>query len=348
MKSILLPPRDKTKFAIFGKIHYLDYFIEKLHANGFSQPVVFISPEQQYERDRRLLEKYGYVSGLDRLIERGLAMKRVFDDVNAPECLKEISRYNCNVGFSINCRNIIKRPLIDFFEGRLFNIHDSFLPNERGGALNTWRILNDIKSVGNTIHLVDEGIDSGEIVFQEQVELKEEFPLPIDYDRAQLINCHKILDRFITACVENRPISLRPQSHAASIYLPRLHTEVNGAIDWNWDVHDVERFIRAFSDPYPGAFTFLKDRKVHILRARIAPSKRSFHPFCNGKVVNVLNDGSVLVVAGGKSLIVMKASWNSGEILDASNIFNIKHTLHTPREVLDRARIHVPKVQDMK
>lgn len=347
MKSISLPHRDKTKFAIFGKIHYLDYFIEKLHANGFSQPVVLISPEQQYERDRRLLEKYGYVSGLDSLIERGLAIKRVFYDVNDPECLKEISRYNCNVGFSINCRNIIKRPLIDFFEGRLFNIHDSFLPNERGGALNTWRILNDIKSVGNTIHQVDEGIDSGDIAFQEKVELKDEFPFPIDYDRAQLQCCYKIFDQFIESCVKNKPIVLSPQNNDASIYLPRLYTEINGAIDWDWDAEDVERFIRAFSDPYPGAYTFIKERKVHILRASLAQPNHRFHPFCNGKVITVHHDGSVTTVAGGRCLRIRKVSFDE-DVIDASRVLNIKNTLYTPRELLDKARYYVPKIQDMK
>jgi len=113
MKTIVLPPHERMNFAIFGKIHYLDYFIEKLHEYGFTVPIVFTSPDDEYERDKRLLSKYGFFSNLDSLAERGLAIKKVFENVNDPECQKEISRHNCNVGFSINCRNIIKRPLID-------------------------------------------------------------------------------------------------------------------------------------------------------------------------------------------------------------------------------------------
>lgn len=347
MKLIQLPSHTQIKFAIFGKIHYLNYFLERLHDEKFQVPIVFISPESQYERDQRLLSKHRLWDDLNILVERGLAIKKVTEDVNLPECMNEIIRNGCNVGFSINCRNIIKRSLIEHFEGRLFNIHDSFLPNERGGALNTWRILNNILLVGNTIHQVDEGIDSGDIAFQEKVELKDEFPLPIDYDRAQLQCCYKIFDQFIESCVKNKPIVLSPQNNDASIYLPRLYTEINGAIDWDWDAEDVERFIRAFSDPYPGAYTFIKERKVHILRASLAQPNHRFHPFCNGKVITVHHDGSVTTVAGGRCLRIRKVSFDE-DVIDASRVLNIKNTLYTPRELLDKARYYVPKIQDMK
>jgi len=348
MRTIALPPPADMRFAIFGQIHYLDYFIQGLHARGFAPPVVFVSPASQYDRDRRLLGPHGLWGDLDGLVARALAVKRVMEDVNTPECHDEIRRHRCNVGFSINCRNIIKRPLIDLFDGRIFNIHDSYLPNERGGALNTWRILNDIRRVGNTIHQVDEGIDSGDIAFQEMVDLEQEAPLPLDYDFAQVRCVHKIFDEFLDACVKNHTIRLRAQDHAASLYLPRLYTEVNGAIDWDWDVADVEKFIRGFADPYPGAYTFLKGKKLHVLRAEIGGAKRRFHPFVNGKVVNVLGDGSAAVVAGGGTLVVKRLRWEDGDLVDAASVLTTRHTLFTPPEILARARQHVPKITEMK
>lgn len=348
MKTILLPPHNSIKFAIFGKIHYLDYFLKRIRAEGFPVPVVFVSPEQQYVRDRRLLARYGLYSDLESLEREGYALTREFEDVNDPECLKEIAVHGCNVGFSINCRNIIKRALINLFEGRLFNIHASYLSNERGGALNTWRILNNIRFVGNTIHQIDEGIDTGDIAFQEQMELKEEFPLPIDYDRAQILCCRRIFDQFIAACTKREAIRLRPQDNQASVYFPRLYTEVNGAIDWNWEASNVEKFIRAFSDPYPGAYTFVKGKKLHILRATIEARELRFHSFCNGKVIAVNEDRSVGVIAGGRVLRINRVSLADGTVIDAGAILRAGQTLVTPPSILAKARRYVPRVQEMK
>ena len=64
-------------------------------------------------------------------------------------------------------------------------------------------------------------------------------------------------------------LELKPQNQKLASYYSRLYTEINGAIDWNWSVTQIENFIRAFSKPYPGAFTFFKEYKLYIWKAKI-------------------------------------------------------------------------------
>ena len=68
----------------------------------------------------------------------------------------------------MSCRSIIGKKVIDFFDGKIFNIHPAYLPKERGGGIFSWRILNNIKEISATIHYLDEGIDTGNIVLQEK------------------------------------------------------------------------------------------------------------------------------------------------------------------------------------
>ena len=77
------------------------------------------------------------------------------------------------------------------------------LPKERGGGLNSWRILLNRKKVGNTIHIVDTGIDTGEVILQSEIKLKKKYPKPIYYDYAQLINVKDLLKKFFIRIKNN-------------------------------------------------------------------------------------------------------------------------------------------------
>ena len=249
------------KFAILGRIIYSDHFIKELHRNGFPKPVVIVSPDEGYLRDRRLLEPFGLWGDLEALEEQGLCELYKYKNVNTDEVLNLLKEKQCNIGFSINCRNIVKSDIINFFNRNIFNIHDSYLPNERGGALNSWRILNGINSVGNTIHYLEEGIDSGPIVLRQMVDIEKLNPRPVDYLKTEVENCEQLLTQFVEILVRGDKIPNLVQNNDRSLYFPRLYTELNGAINWDWKVEKVEMFIRAFSTPYPGAYTYYRGKK---------------------------------------------------------------------------------------
>ena len=334
------------KFAIFGKIIHTDYFVELLSKNGFKKPLVIISLDEEYYRDKRLLSPYGLDSRIEDMAKDGLCDLYKLKTVNCPEAISLMNKHQVNMGISINCRNIIKKEIINYFDTPIYNLHDSYLPDERGGALNTWRILNSVNEVGNTLHHLDEGIDTGDIVLQEKTLLNKEYPYPIDYLNAETENCRKILFEFIQLLKNNKKINAIKQENDKSYYYPRLHTEINGIINWDWNIEEIERFIRAFSLPYPGAFSYYKEEKVHILSSRIESNSITFHPFANGKIVTVLDDKSVRVVGGGKSLIIDRISVNNLEMVPG-DFLEIKYSLNSPFDEKQKASIHIPSTLSM-
>lgn len=339
-------PRD-FQFAIFGKIVYTDHLIKELVARGFPAPVVIISPDEEYLRDERLLRPFGLCSDLTELAQAGKAKVYKLDNVNTDSALKILAEHRCNVGFSTSCRNIIRKMIIDHFKGEIFNIHDSYLPDERGGALNTWRILNGIVSVGDTIHYLDEGVDSGKILLQRRVTIKKKFPKPVDYLLAELDNCKVLLTRFVDLFMKNDPVPAFAQDNNKSLYYPRLYTEQNGIIDWDWPVEFAERFIRGFSTPYPGAYTYYNGKKIHIIEAHMDTKMRQrFHPFCNGKIVTVLDDLSVRVIAGGRAIILTQMVAD-GKTIRPGEMLSLKYTLHSPEKELELSKNYVPTTREM-
>ena len=100
--------------------------------------------------------------------------KRVRSD---SEILKDI-----DIIVSYGCKHIIKKKLIDRFRNRIINLHISFLPYNRGADPNLWSFLEDTPK-GVTIHLIDEGIDTGNILIQREVAMSPTDTLRTSYAR---------------------------------------------------------------------------------------------------------------------------------------------------------------------
>ena len=342
-----LPSEQNFQFAIFGRHATSADFVNKLHEKGFPVPTVIISDDDEYIRDQRLLKPFGLYGELENLAEKGWANLYKLKNINCDEALNILADNKCNIALSISCRNIIKSPLIDFFAGKIFNLHDSFLPNERGGALNSWRILNGIDSMGCTIHHLDEGIDTGAIVLQKETKISKPYPKPIDYLFAEVENGKWLIDVFIELILNSESIPSQKQDNEKSVYFPRLFTEKNGIIDLDWDIDHIERFIRAFSSPYPGAYSYYRDKIIRFLDVIIDESmKKSFHPYGNGKVVTLMSEGSVRIIAGGHALIVKSVSVDGKEETPAK-VLGVKHSLISPHEELLAARAYVPNTKAM-
>lgn len=90
------------------------------------------------------------------------------DTVNKVESIEKIKEWRGEICISVFFGYIVKKPFLDIFSGRCFNIHPAFLPFNRGSAPNVWAIIEGTP-VGATLHVIDEGVDTGSIVDQRRV-----------------------------------------------------------------------------------------------------------------------------------------------------------------------------------
>jgi len=120
---------------------------------------------------------------------------------------EEISKFDPELVVSFGYRHIIKKPIIEQFRGKMINLHISYLPWNRGASPNLWSIV-DKTPKGVTIHLIDEGVDTGDIIFQKIVPMDEELTLRESYDLLQ----SEIQDLFIEKWDEIKGLDLSFQS----------------------------------------------------------------------------------------------------------------------------------------
>jgi methionyl-tRNA formyltransferase len=160
---------------------------------------------------------------------------------------------------------ILPKSILSIPKFGAVNVHASLLPKYRGAAPIAWAILKGEKVTGVTTMMMDEGMDTGDILLQAEVPIGDEETCERLHDRlassgAQLLL--ESLEKMKTGDI--RPI---PQDHSKATYAPPLKKE-DGHIDWEKGAKDIDRQIRAFN-PWPGAFTKWGDQLLKIFKGEV-------------------------------------------------------------------------------
>ncbi|MDH5652081.1 MAG: formyltransferase family protein [Gammaproteobacteria bacterium] len=341
-----MPNWKDVKFALFGHGYHICRFSKLLIAQGFQKPVIITHPRAEHERDIRLLGKESTYQNIFDVADKLELELLEAKSVNTKEVSDYLIKHHCNAGFSFSCRSIIKSEIISILSGKIFNIHPSMLPKERGGGTFSWRIMRGINEAAGTLHVLTEGIDEGPIIYQKRKNMVNKRPIPADmlYETFQLFD--ELLDTFVDDLKKNAGLNITPQNEEAGTYLPRLHTETNGAIDWTWSGDEIDRFIRAFSRPYPGAFTYVGSNIIHIIEATYEKSD-SMHPYMSGRIVNASINGDITVYVRDGILNIHKIRIDDDEVKPAQYI-SLLNVLHTPPDIIAKSRSVVVKVSQMK
>lgn len=153
------------------------------------------------------------------------------------------------------------------------NLHGSLLPKYRGAAPINWAIMRGEKETGVTSFLLKQEIDTGDILFQEKIAIRENETAGELHDRMMRLGAEVVL-RSVQALEQGKAQPM-PQSDAESTTAPKIHAETC-QLDFSLSTRELHNFIRGLS-PYPGARMLLHDKLLKVLRAEIAPGARSHH-----------------------------------------------------------------------
>lgn len=201
------------------------------------------------------------------------------------------------------------------------NVHDSLLPQYAGFSPLIWALINGEREVGVTAHLMDEELDAGDIVLQQAVTVE-----PSD-TATDLF--HKTVDliapvtRGALSLIASGQTEFTPQDRSRASFFHKRSIE-DSRIDWTWPAEDLERLVRAQSDPYPSAFTFHRGKRLEVLSAVVSQNRYGGTP---GRIFYREGDGVVIVAGAGArtgrhhGLAVTRVRTEDGRELPATAYF---------------------------
>ncbi len=210
--------------------------------------------------------------------------------------LNKVKEINPDIIFSIYYRKILPKSILNIPKLGCINIHPSLLPYYRGPVPTAWAIEKGEEKFGITIHLMDEGIDTGNILIQEKFIIgKNETGYQL-YTRAMKLGASMLCENFDK--IINNEIQSTPQKGNGSYYGKK-----NGkyTIDWKDSVHNIRNKIRVHAKPFNPAETLLFNRYILINEAQISNDK---HPAQGCGVIIGFKDKMPIISCADGNLIL--------------------------------------------
>lgn len=170
------------------------------------------------------------------------------------------------------------------------NLHDSLLPKFTGFSPVLWALISGESETGLTVHRMDEGLDTGDILVQRAVSIG-----PTDTGTELVLRGMELIPdalREALHALESGTAQWKPQRKSERTYFHR-RSERDSRIDWNWSAVDLERFVRALSEPYPRAFSYYRGERIEVLAAAVSEARYGGTP---GRVI--VQEGGAAVVCG--------------------------------------------------
>ncbi|MEI7408347.1 bifunctional UDP-4-amino-4-deoxy-L-arabinose formyltransferase/UDP-glucuronic acid oxidase ArnA [Pectobacterium aroidearum] len=239
------------------------------------------------------------------------------EDVNHPLWVNRIRELAPDVIFSFYYRTLLSDDILQLPSFGAFNLHGSLLPRYRGRAPVNWVLVNGETQTGVTLHKMVSRADAGDIVAQSVVAIDDEDTALTLHGKCRTAAAALLAQQL--PLIRSREIMLTPQDESQASYFGR-RTAADGLIDWQKSAREINNLIRAVTEPYPGAFTFLGERKVVIWRARVLKNDSLKANGVKQEPGSIISTSPLVVSCGEDVLEIVSGQSESGLYMSGSRL----------------------------
>ena len=195
---------------------------------------------------------------------KGLKVLQPIKVKNNVEFLEEIRNINPDVICVVAYGKILPKDLLDIPKYGCVNVHGSLLPKYRGAAPIQWAVLNGDKTTGITTMYMNEGMDTGDMILKEEVEIGEEETTGELWNRLSQVGAKLLVETLKLIESENAPREKQGENFTLA---PMLNKEM-AKIDWeNKSADEIKNLVRGLN-PIMGAYSFIDGKKVKFWKVR--------------------------------------------------------------------------------
>jgi len=197
------------------------------------------------------------------------------EDINHPLWVERIREMGADILFSFYYRDMVGKEILEIPPAGCLNLHGSLLPGYRGRCPVNWVLIHGEKETGVTLHYMTPRPDDGDIVGQKRVAIDDN-DTALSLHKKLATAAGNLLDDLLPKIRENRAERIPQEQSSASYFGGRGPDD--GEIVWRQDAAAVRNLVRAVTRPYPGAFSYLGNRKCIFWQVRPAETIRSAPP----------------------------------------------------------------------
>ena len=276
-----------------------------LHENHFNISLVITQPDRKKGRGRKLVPPP--IKQTAEFLDYDIIQPEA---VRLPHVQAHIKHLDPDIIVVVAFGQILPKAILCAAKKGAVNLHASLLPKYRGPAPIQWAVINGESETGLTTMIMDEKMDTGDILLSETVHISKNDTSQTLHDRLATTGA-ELLVRTLKDLDKNT-IQPVPQDHTHATYAPMLKKN-DGLIDWLLPAEKIDAFIRGMN-PWPGAFTRIDNRRLKIFHVKVEVSVSDETP---GTVVKGFPD-ELWVATGTHVLSISEIQSESGKRLPVS------------------------------
>jgi methionyl-tRNA formyltransferase len=237
-------------------------------------------------------------------------------NLKSEEFLDQLKNLNGNLQIVVAFR-MLPKAVWQLPEYGTFNLHASLLPNYRGAAPINWAIINGETKTGVSTFFIDEKIDTGNIILQEEVAIGDDETLGELHDILMKVGSSLVVKT--VQLIEKGTVQTIKQPEIEEKPAPKIFTETC-KINWNDTLNNTYNLIRGLN-PYPAAWTTLINMDEEI-KVKIYDVKKELasHQHKTGTLITSKNDIKVAVSRG--YIIIESLQLAGKKQMDSKSLLN--------------------------
>lgn len=270
------------RIVFMGTPDFAKESLEAIYNAGHEIIGVVTNPDKPKGRGMKMVSS----AVKDFAIEKGLKIYQPLKVRNNDEFLEEIKSLNPDVICVVAYGKILPKEILDIPKLGCINVHGSLLPKYRGAAPIQWAVLNGDKTTGITTMYMDVGMDTGDMILKEEVEIGDDETTGELWDRLS-----KIGGKLLVKTLEKIEDGTAPREKQGDNFTiaPMLDKSM-AKIDWeNKTAQEIKNLVRGLN-PIMGAYTFLDDKKIKFWKVDVASKEEIM-----SEGMEILRNGVVIV-----------------------------------------------------
>ena len=264
----------------------------KMLIENYGVKAVFTQPDRPKGRGKKL----AFSDVKEVAVQHDIPVYQPIKLKEEQEMIEELKKMEPDFIIVVAFGQILTKEVLDIPKYGCINLHGSLLPMYRGAAPIQWAVINGEKVSGNTTMLMDVGLDTGDMLMKDEVEIPDEMTAGELYDILKERGAN-LLKETIEKMVKGE---ITPEKQSDETFYAKMLDKNMALINWDDSAEKIHNLIRGLN-PWPIAYTNYNDDKMKIFESKVLKEK---HNKTNGTILDVSKEG--MKVACGEGVLLIK------------------------------------------
>ena len=288
-----------------------DFAVPSLKAliNKYGVCAVFTQPDRPKGRGKRL----AFSPVKEEALKHNIKIYQPEKLKDEKEMIQELKDMEPDFIIVVAFGQILTKEVLDIPKYGCINLHGSILPMYRGAAPINWAIMMGEKVSGNTTMLMDVGLDTGDMLLKDEVEITDNMTAGELYDILKDRGGNLLIET-IEGILNN---TIKPEKQSDETFYAKMLNKKLAQIDWNKSALEIHNMIRGLN-PWPIAHTLYEGSTMKIFESEVLNKNSTLE---NGRIINVSKKG-IEISTGDGVLLIKKVQFPNSKPLMVEQYIN--------------------------